>query len=175
MMKTADSRLGPDRALRVRPQFGGSSAGRRFIQSETRSVVVVIADVLQAKAHQMSLVYWDHVVQYLTAYAAHPSFRHSVLPRTANTHPDRLDPARLQKRAHLGTEFPVTIKDDVSVWAWERQRLSELLHNPLAGRVCVVLKWRMRRRRCSMTKKQYSTRKLSVDTVKKSKAAITSR
>jgi len=57
------------------------------------------------------------------------------LPRTANTHPDRLDPARLQQRAHLGTEFPVTIKDDVSVWAWERQRLSELLHNPLACRV----------------------------------------
>jgi hypothetical protein len=56
------------------------------------------------------------------------------LPRTANTH-HTLDPAGVQKRAHLGTEFPVTIKDDVTVRAWKRERLSELLHDPVASRV----------------------------------------
>jgi hypothetical protein len=57
------------------------------------------------------------------------------LRRTANTHPDRLDPTRLQKRAHLSTESAVTIKDGVSVWAWQRKRFSELLQDPLACRV----------------------------------------
>ena len=112
-----------------------STARRLSIQSEMRSVVLVIAEVLEAEAHHMSLVYGDHVIQHLTAYAAHPSFRNSVLPRTANTRPDGLNAARLQKRVHFDTEFPVTIKDDVSIWAWERQRLAELLHNPLACRV----------------------------------------
>src|SRR5947209_13784905 len=106
MMKTADSRLCRDGAVQIRSHFVRSSAGRLFIQSEMRSVILVIADVLKAEAHQVPLVYGDHVIQHLTAYAAHPSFRNSVLPRTANTHPDRLDPARFQERAHLGTEFP---------------------------------------------------------------------
>jgi hypothetical protein len=43
-----------------------------------RSVVAVIADILEAEAHEMSLVERDHVVQHLTAYATHPSFRDSV-------------------------------------------------------------------------------------------------
>src|SRR5437763_13364554 len=124
-MKTADPRLCPDGAVQMRSPFSRSSGGRLFTQSQMRSVVLVIADVLKAEAHQMSLVYGDHVIQHLTAYAAHPSFRNSVLPRTANTRPDGLNAARLQKRAHFDTEFPVTIKNDVSVWAWERQRLAD--------------------------------------------------
>jgi hypothetical protein len=56
MMKTADSRLCPNRADQIRSHFGGPSAGRLFVQPEMRSVVVVIADILEAEAHQMSLV-----------------------------------------------------------------------------------------------------------------------
>jgi len=70
------------------------------------------------------------------------------------------------KRAHLGTEFPFTIKDNVSIRAWERQRLSKLLHNPLACRVCGRVEVEIRLRPCSIRKKQYSPRKLSVCTVK---------
>src|SRR3954451_5721834 len=110
MVKTADSRLCPDQAFQIRSLFGRSSSGRLFIESEMRSIVLVIADVLKAEAHQMSLVHRDHVIQHLTAYAAHPAFRNSVLPRTANARPDGLDAARLQKCAHLGAEFSVTIK-----------------------------------------------------------------
>src|SRR5215471_18738594 len=76
----------------------------------------------------MPLVQRDHVIQHLTAYAPHPSFRDSVLPRAANARPDSFDPARFQKTAHLVAEFAVTIKDDVA--AWKRQGLSELLQNP---------------------------------------------
>src|SRR5262249_56196831 len=92
-----------------------------------RSVVVIIANIFEAEPYQMSFVQRDHVIQHLTAYAPHPSFRDSVLPRTANACPDSFDPARFQKAEHLGTELAVTIKDDVAVWAWKRQVLSELL------------------------------------------------
>ena len=56
MMKAADSRLRPDRAVQIRSHFGQSSAGRLFFQSEMRSVILVIADVLEAEAHQMSVI-----------------------------------------------------------------------------------------------------------------------
>ena len=75
------------------------------------------------------------MIQHLTAYAPHPSFRDAVLPRTTKARPDSFDPARFHKATHLGAEFAVTIKDDVAVWAWKRQRLPELLYNPLARRM----------------------------------------
>src|SRR5690348_7413427 len=83
----------------------------------------------------MPLVQRDHVIQHLTAYAPHPSFRHSVLPGTADARPDSFDPTPFQKAPHLGAEFAVTIKDDVAVWAGKRQGLPELLQNPIAGRM----------------------------------------
>jgi hypothetical protein len=99
------------------------------------SVVVIIANIFEAEPYQMSLVQRDHVIQHLTADAPHPSFRDSVLPRTANACPDSFDPARFQKAEHLCAELAVTIKDDVAVWAWKRQGLSELLQNPIARRM----------------------------------------
>src|SRR5215831_8451612 len=83
----------------------------------------------------MPLVQRDHVIQHLTAYTPHPSFRDSVLPRAANARPDSFDPVRFQKTAHLGAECAVTIKDDVAVWAWKRQCLSKLVQNPIARRM----------------------------------------
>jgi hypothetical protein len=89
------------------------------------SVVVIIPNIFEAEPYQMSLVERDHVIQHLTADAPHPSFRDSVLPRTANARPDSFDPARFQKATHLGAEFAVTIKDDVAIGAWKRQGLSD--------------------------------------------------
>src|SRR5215831_14083849 len=134
-MQTADSRLSPDLATAILPEFDQTGARRLLIQSDMRSVVVIVANILEAQTYQMSLVQRNHVIQHLAPYVAHPSFRESILPWTADTSPDSLDPARLQKRTHLGPEFAVTIEDDVLVWAWKRQRLSELLQNPLASRV----------------------------------------
>src|SRR5215471_21850069 len=84
------------------------------------SVLVIIANIFEAEPYQMSLVQRDHVIQHLTAYAPHPSFRHSVLPRTANARPDHFDPTRFQKATHL---------------AWRGQGLSKLLQNPIARRM----------------------------------------
>ena len=135
VMQTADSLLCPGRANYIRPRFGPPSPRRLLIQSEMSSVVVIIANIFEAEPYQMSLVQRDHVIQHLTAYAPYPSFRDSVLPRAANARPDSFDPARFQKATHLGAEFAVTIEDDVAVWAWKRQGLSELLQNPIARRM----------------------------------------
>src|SRR4030095_15257150 len=134
-MQAADSLLCPGGANYIRPRFGRPSARRLLIQSEMSSVVVIIANIFAAEPNQMSLVQRDHVIQHLTAYAPHPSFRDSVLPRTANACPDSFDSARFQKAEHLGAELAVTIKHDVAVWAWKRQNLSELLQNPIARRM----------------------------------------
>ena len=84
---------------------------------------MTITNIFEAEPYQMSLVQRDYVIQLLTAYAPHPSFRDAVLPRTANASPDSFDPARFHKATHLGAVFAVTIKDDVAVWGWNRQRL----------------------------------------------------
>ena len=90
VMQTADSLLCPGRANYIRQRFGRPSARRPLIQSEMSSVVVIIANIFEAEPFQMSLVQRDHVIQHLTAYAPHPSFRDSVLPRTVNTRADQL-------------------------------------------------------------------------------------
>ena len=61
--------------------------------------------------------------------------KHSPFATDCERSCGQADPARLQERTHRHTEFPVTIKDDVAVRAWKRQRLSELLHNPLDCRM----------------------------------------
>ena len=119
VMQTADSLLCPGRANYIRPRFGRPSARRLLIQSDMSSVVVIIANIFEAEPYQMSLVQRDDVIQHLTAYAPHPSFRDSVLPRTAKARPDSFDPARFEKAAHLGAEFAVTIKNDIAVWGLE--------------------------------------------------------
>ena len=146
MMKTADSRLCPDRAVQIRSHFGGSSAGRLFIQSEMRSVVVVIENIFEADAHQMSLVERDHVIQHLTAYAGHPSFRNAVLPRTANTYPDRLDPPlafRNVRTSVLNFRSRSKMTYRYGHGSGSASRSCWTIHS-LVG-CAVMLKWRMRR------------------------------
>ena len=78
VMQTADSLLCPGGAQYIRPRFGQPSDRRLLIQSDMSSVVVIVANIFEAEPHQMSLVQRDHVIQHLTAYAPHPSFRDSV-------------------------------------------------------------------------------------------------
>ena len=119
-MQTADSRLCLHMADHIRSRFGRPITRRPFTQPGMGSIVVVIANVIEAEAHQMPLVEWDYVIQHFASYAAHPSFRDSVLPRTANARPDRLDSARLQKCTHRGAEFGVVVEDGVTKCARKR-------------------------------------------------------
>jgi hypothetical protein len=101
VMQTANSLLCQRGANYIRPRFGQPSARRLLIQSDMSSVVVVIANIFEAEPHQMSLVERDHVIQHFPAYAPHPSFRDSVLPRTANARPDIHDKDLSRENTHL--------------------------------------------------------------------------
>src|SRR5512140_875059 len=78
MMKTADPWLCLIGADEISSHFSPPNARRLLVQPYMRSVIVVIADILEAEAHHVSLIHRDHVVQHLTAEAAHPSFRDLV-------------------------------------------------------------------------------------------------
>jgi hypothetical protein len=57
------------------------------------------------------------------------------LPRTPHTRSYRFDAARLQKAENLIPEFRVTIEQDVTLGAGQRQSLAQLLDNPVGGRM----------------------------------------
>jgi hypothetical protein len=96
---------------------------------------MVIANVFLAKPKQMSLMERNDMIQHLATAAAHPPLCDSVLPRTPDARPHHLDPARLQQITHLAAEFGVAVEQDIAVRAGQRQRLPQLLYDPIAGRV----------------------------------------
>ena len=87
---------------RTRP----ASRGLLF-QSEVRSVLVIVGDVIREKSLQMSLVQRDCVVEQLTATAANPALSHSILPRTSNRSTHRCD---LQRANSAGHFEPVVVR-----------------------------------------------------------------
>ena len=75
------------------------------------------------------------MIQHLAAAAAHPALGHPVLPWTADACANGLDTARLQKPQYIGAELGVTVEKHVLVATWQRQRLPQLLHDPIARRM----------------------------------------
>ena len=80
----------------------------------------------------MSLVQWNHVVQCLAPYAAHPSFRDSVCTRTPNAHADGLDPPAFKNVRTSVLNLRARSKMTSRYGHGRGHRFSELLHNPLA-------------------------------------------
>src|SRR5438270_2307116 len=113
----------------------------------------------------MSFVQRDDMVQDLSPATSNPPFRGSILPRRLDACPLRFQPRRLQKRDHRGIKFRIAVQDHVTVGASFRKGLAQLLHNPLRTRMSSNVECRIRRRPCSMTKKQYSNWNVNVGTV----------
>jgi hypothetical protein len=97
--------------------------------------LVVIVDVFTPQSPEVSIVQRDDVIEHFAASAADPAFRHSVLPRAPNTRANRFQGARLQKLEDIAAELGVTVEQDVPVGAGKRQRLAQLLYDPVAGRM----------------------------------------
>ena len=131
-MQAADARHRDYRARRRRSPLNRAEGRRLLVKSDVRAVLMVITDVVMAETEQMPFVQRDHAIQHLAANAPDPPFSDSVLPWTPNAGPDGFDSARLQKRAYVGAELAVAVEHDVAVWTRQRQRLPQLLHNPLA-------------------------------------------
>ena len=139
------------------------------------SVIVVVTDVFSDQAFQMPFTYNDHMIQQIPAAAADPTLGNTILPRTSEAGSHGLNAEALHCFDHFATEVCTAIKDQVSGGSIEWECLAQLLNDPSAGWMLVALQWTICRRLCAMTKKQYSTPRVSVGTVKKSIAVMASR
>ena len=115
------------------------------------------------------------MIEQLSATAPDPAFRDSILPGTGRADPCGVHARGCKQLGDLLAKLAVTIKNRIAIRARFRKCLPQLLHDPEPIGCSVTLKWRILRRLCSMTKKQYKTRKVRVGTVKKSIAVMTSR
>jgi hypothetical protein len=110
----------------------------------------------------------------LAAATAYPALRNPVLPGCLNTCPLRSQARGFHKCDHFAVEFRIIVQDEVTIRTGIGKRFPQLLHHPLGVRAASYVECRILRRPCSMTKKQYSSLKVSVGTVKKSIATIAS-
>ena len=71
-------------------KVGRRSAAWRFLpESQMRPIFVVVGNVLAEQAFQMAFVDGNEVIQEVTATAAHPALRDTILPGTFEGSPDR--------------------------------------------------------------------------------------
>ena len=134
VMQSTDSRTRHDEAGTCRRS---STGGRSLLQSEMRSILMVIAEVLRKQPLQMPFVQRNHVIEEITSAAFHPTLSDAVLPRTLKRGPEGSEPERSNRRRNLEPVFPVPIKEQESESRAERKRLAELLDHPKA---CGVLR-----------------------------------
>src|ERR1700693_2795109 len=80
-------------------------------------------------------IYCDHMIKAISAGAANPSFRHSILPRRLYARPFGLQYRRLQERDLLLTERRISIEDGISIRTRFRECFAQLLDDPFRRRV----------------------------------------
>jgi hypothetical protein len=175
MVKTTDSRIRLDLARFGRTSLDDPTGRCALIQRDVRSVFVVVRQILTPKPSKVLFVQWDNVIHQLAASTADPPFSNSVLPRATQTRAYRFNAARLQKAENLITELRVSIQQDVTIRAGQRQSLAQLLDNPVCGRMFRAIEVQNSSSAMFNDKEAVERSKFSVGTVKKSKAAMTSR
>jgi hypothetical protein len=107
----------------------------------------------------------------LAAATPNPLFRDSVLPRRLDARSFWCQPSGFQESDDLSGKDRIVVQDCIAIWTRVGEGFLQLLHDPIPGRMPCHMKWRILRHPCSITKKQYSTAKVNVGTVKKSNAA----
>ena len=65
------------------------------------SVVMVVPDVLNHQAFQITLIEDDHMIEQIPAAVANPALSNAVLPRTPEAGPFRLDTQSLDSTDDL--------------------------------------------------------------------------
>ena len=99
------------------------------------SVFVVVGDVFTPQSPEVSLVQRDYVIEHFAANTSDPALCHSVLPRAPNADANWFHGTVLQKLENIAAELGVTVEQDVAVGTGKRQRLAQLLYDPVAGRM----------------------------------------
>ena len=78
----------------------------------------------------MGFVEGNHVVQQFATATAYPTFRDTILPRTANRGPHRRDTHGANRDGNRGAVLGVVVEEKKLGWGFVRKGLPELLHNP---------------------------------------------
>ena len=96
---------------------------------------MVVADVLAHQPFQVPLIEHDDMVKQVASAIANPAFSDSVLPRTAETGPFRLDAEARNGTDHLFVEVRGAVEDQIFRRRIVRKRLAKLLGDPCAARM----------------------------------------
>jgi hypothetical protein len=115
MVEAAEPRTRGNLRKRRRLTFHGPLIGRVLTQSIMCPVIVVVGQVIADQPPQMRFVQCNDVVKDLAATASDPALRNPVLPRCPNTDALRLKAGCLQEGDHIGIEFGVVVKDDITI------------------------------------------------------------
>ena len=91
MMQTAEPWHCYDPASAARLVRGFTTGRRSLCQSEMRSVVVVVMNVLAHQTFQMALIENNHMIEQIPATVADPTLRNVILPRATEAGSLRLD------------------------------------------------------------------------------------
>src|ERR1035437_842862 len=91
MMQTTEPRSRYNSMVRLKGRRSVTTCRRSLCQRNVSSVLVIIADTLTHEAFQMALIDNDHMVHQFAAATTDPTLRHTVLPRTSETGPLRLN------------------------------------------------------------------------------------
>jgi hypothetical protein len=96
----------------------------------------------------------NHVIEQIAATTPNPAFRNSILPRTLVRRLDGGDLHRSYGKRNFQAVFGIAVGNQKAGSVFEREGLSQLLHDPDAGGMLRTLKCRIFRWSWSMTKKQ---------------------
>ena len=132
MMKSAEPWRGDELgSLCAFRSFPGSRC--LLVQTKVRPILVVVMNVLIHKAFQMPLIHNDHMVEQFAAAVSDPAFCDTVLPRTAEAGPFRLNAEALHCIDHFRIKAGTTIKDQVARRRIIGKCFTQLLNHPCAG------------------------------------------
>ena len=84
----------------------------------------------------MLLVQGDDVIEQFAASTADPALSDPVLPGAPSSRANGSNATCLQELENLVAEFGVTVEEDVPVATGKRQSVAQLLHDPIARRMC---------------------------------------
>src|ERR1035438_9274547 len=105
MVQSAESGEGANLASHRRTYRGWPTCGRILRESEVRSIVMVVANILRHQPFEVLLIQDDHVVQQVSSATPHPTLSDTVLPRTAKGGADRLASQISHRRNHISPEL----------------------------------------------------------------------
>src|SRR6266849_9878343 len=116
--------------------YCGATAGGSFLcKRVVRSIVVIVGEVLVQQSPEVPLVEHDDLVEQLSAHTAYPAFRNAVLPRAPVRRSRWPQTERCHHGSHTLTEARVAIKHQVAQVAFQRERFSKLLDDPVSNGV----------------------------------------